>query len=62
MKKYQCYEENCSGIYTESELQELYDKTIDKGNFENFDCWLEEMTSYLILVAVEQNQIYPIDK
>ena len=53
MKKYQCYEENCAGIYTESELQELFDKTIDKGNFENFDCWLEEMTSYMILVSVE---------
>ena len=53
MKKYQCYEENCEGIYTESDLQELYDKTIDKGNFENFESWLEEMQSYMILVAVE---------
>ena len=53
MKKYQCYEPDFEGIYTELELQELYDKTIDKGNFENFDCWLEEMQSYMILVSIE---------
>ena len=53
MKKYQCFETDCEGIYTESELQELFDKTIDKGNFESFDSWFEEMTSYMILVEVE---------
>ena len=52
MTKYQCFESNCNGIYTESELLQMWNNQIDKSNFENFDCWIEEMLEMMILRIV----------
>ena len=52
MIKYQCHETDCEGIYTESELKQLYYNTIDKSNFADFDCWLDEMIDCEILMEV----------
>lgn len=47
--KYQCHESDCQGIYTESELKQLYYITIDKSNFADYDSWLDEMIDKGIL-------------
>ena len=53
MIKYQCYEPDCEGIYTESELRQMWDNEIDKSNFESFECWIGEMLECMILRIVE---------
>ena len=53
MIKYQCYEPNCEGIYTESELRQMWNNEIDKSNFESFECWLKEMLNKGILNVIE---------
>lgn len=53
MVKYQCFEPDCEGIYTESELKQLYYSTIDKSNFADFDSWLDEMIDNGILNIIE---------
>ena len=51
--KYQCHESDYEGIYTESELRQMWDNEIDKSNFESFECWLEEMLEIMILRIME---------
>ena len=53
MIKYQCYESDCEGIYTESELRQMWDNETDKSNFESFGCWFEEMLNKGILNVIE---------
>lgn len=51
--RYQCFEPDCEGIYTESDLHDMWDNEIDKSNFEDFDCWLEEMLDCMVLRIVD---------
>ena len=51
--KYQCFEPDCDGIYTESDLHDMWDNEIDKSNFENFDSWLEEMLDCMVLRVLD---------
>lgn len=50
MIKYQCCEPDCEGMYTQSDLLELWENEIDKTNFDSFKCWLADMLKMGILI------------
>lgn len=53
MIKYQCYEPDCEGLYTQSDLLDLWENEIDKTNFDSFDSWIDEMLKLEILNIIE---------
>lgn len=49
-ERYICYENESREVYRMEELKQVYEKEVNKTEYQDFDCWFSDMIKMQILI------------